>query len=126
MFREPTGPARSLEWLTERLGREGLALLVAEDAGALVGLVEVADVAAPASPVHTPRRYAVVDTLVVAQGEQRRGIGRALMDAAHAWATGRGLKQVQLSVWEFNAAARAFYEALGYDTLSRKLGRSLD
>lgn len=73
-----------------------------------------------------PRRWAVVETLVVRDDRRRRGVGRALLEAAHAWAGARGLKEVQLNLWEVNAEARSFYEALGYRTLSRKLGRSLD
>ena len=48
------------------------------------------------------------------------------MDAAHQWARARGLTRVELNVYEFNEGARAFYAALGYETLSRKLGRSLE
>jgi ribosomal protein S18 acetylase RimI-like enzyme len=33
---------------------------------------------------------------------------------------------VELHVWEFNQAALAFYETLGYATLERRMGRSLE
>lgn len=125
VFRASPGPARAAGWWEERIAGQDCALLVADHMGELLGLVELVDSAAPSSPLHHPRRHALIDTLVVKEGHQRRGIGRALMEAAHAWAIARGLGQVQLNVWEANPEARAFYEALGYATLSRKLGRRL-
>lgn len=125
VFRATPGPARSEAWLAERIAREDAALLVADDGG-VVGLVEVREAHAPDSPLFQPRRYAVVDTLVAQPDRRGQGIGRALMDAAHAWAKSRDLDDVEVHVWEINPAARGFYEALGYTTRSRKLGRSLD
>ena len=52
-----------------------------------------------------PRRYAMIHDLAV-----RRD---------------RGAGAVELIVWEFNAQAIAFYERLGYATLSRKMAMSL-
>gem|GEM_PF-3724344 len=42
-----------------------------------------------------------------------QGIGRALFDAAMRWATDRGIRHVQTTVWHENAAARMFYAARG-------------
>lgn len=124
-FRSPSGPARPREWLADKLAAEDAALLLAEDEGSAQGLVDVSEAPAPSSPLLAPRRYAVVDQLVVAAAQRGRGVGRALMDAAHAWALARGLEAIELNVYEFNEDARAFYAALGYETQSRKLGRSL-
>jgi ribosomal protein S18 acetylase RimI-like enzyme len=45
---------------------------------------------------------------------QGTGVGRAMMDAAEGWLAARGVWKVQLLVREENAAAKGFYEALGY------------
>lgn len=42
------------------------------------------------------------------------GIGRAMMDAAEAWLKARGVWKVNLMVRGDNAAARGFYDRLGY------------
>jgi ribosomal protein S18 acetylase RimI-like enzyme len=45
------------------------------------------------------------------------------MAHAQRWATERGLREIELNVWEFNQSAIAFYEALGYVTERRKMRR---
>ena len=80
----------------------------------------------PDVPALTPRRYAMVQELVVAQSHQRRGIATRLMTEAHRWARDRGVTEVGLSVYEFNQAALRLYHRLGYSTVSRRLARKLD
>jgi GNAT superfamily N-acetyltransferase len=46
---------------------------------------------------------------------------RALMAAAHQRALERGLAHVELDVRSHNRSARAFYEALGYETVQQRL-----
>ncbi len=57
--------------------------------------------------------YAFVLEIVVDQ--DGRGIGRALLEAAEAWAAAAGLARVSLAVFAANPA-RGFYEHLGYET----------
>jgi ribosomal protein S18 acetylase RimI-like enzyme len=45
---------------------------------------------------------------------QGSGLGRAMMQAAEAWLTARGIWKVNLLVRDDNAAVRGFYERLGY------------
>jgi ribosomal protein S18 acetylase RimI-like enzyme len=53
--------------------------------------------------------------LAVAPGHRRRGLGRALMEAAEGWLWERGAPKIQLMVREGNDAALGFYEALGLE-----------
>jgi ribosomal protein S18 acetylase RimI-like enzyme len=48
------------------------------------------------------------------------------MAAAERWAAERGLSEIELSVWEFNQSALAFYQELGYVTERRKMRRVLN
>ena len=104
------------------------ALFVAEVDGDVVGLVRIQArerLEVPDVPALTPRRYAMVQELVVAQTHQRRGIATRLMTEAHRWARDRGLTQVGLSVYDFNQPARRLYQKLGYAPDSHRLSRSL-
>lgn len=71
------------------------------------------------------RQYAMIGDLVVRKRFRRSGVGQSLVERAHQWALDKGAVQVELSVWEFNKEAIAFYEKLGYRTASRRMWNSL-
>jgi predicted N-acetyltransferase YhbS len=52
--------------------------------------------------------------LVVGEQWQRRGVGRALMAAAEAWSSRRGVSLVRLRSGSQRDGAHDFYRALGY------------
>jgi len=85
------------------------ALLVAETADRLVGMVHVYFRPAIEKPPQ-----AVVQALVVDRVERRTGTGRALMAAAEQWAVARGLGSIALSSQIQRDDAHAFYARLGY------------
>ncbi len=125
IFQEPKGAARERDYLLGLIEDEATGFFVAQVGQRLVGLVCVAIRQAPELPIFVPRRYAVVDELVVEQASQRAGIGRALMEQAQAWAVAAGAESMELNVWAFNRSAIEFYETLGFTTASRKLSKPL-
>ena len=125
LFRKQRGPARDRQYLAALLAEATVAIFVAELEGQVVGLVHLLIEDAPDIPIFVPRRYAVIDDLVVRQDLAGAGIGRALMERAGDWARDRGASSMELNVFEFNQAARAFYERLGYHTVSRRMSKAL-
>jgi ribosomal protein S18 acetylase RimI-like enzyme len=101
-------------------------VLVAEADGDVVGALLGRIGRLPAAPVPEAGRYLHVLSLAVRAEWRRVGAGRALMSAAHAWARAAGATEVELHVWEFNRAALALYETLGYETIERTMRRPLD
>jgi ribosomal protein S18 acetylase RimI-like enzyme len=126
IFQKPPGPVREQEYILGLIADENVGLFLAQVGSQVVGLVCVLAREAPAVPILVPRRYANVDSLVVKQSFRRLGIGQALMERAQAWAQAKGLDRIELHVWEFNQEAIAFYEQLGYETISRRMGKRLD
>ncbi len=126
IFQRPDGPARDRDYFWGLIADETVALLVAEAGAELVGFVHAFVRQAPDFPIVVPRRYAVVDAVVVRAGLQGNGIGRRLMDAAQAWAIAQGATSIELNVYEFNETAISFYESLGYETFSRKMSKQLN
>lgn len=55
-----------------------------------------------------------IGELAVAEHASRRGISRALIDAAEAWARDHGLANLTLHTGACNTTARAFCAALGF------------
>lgn len=85
------------------------AVYVAEDGQALVGRLSVSRDLHPASP-H------VADLgLMVAATHRRRGVGRALLEQAVAWARASGVRKLELHVFPWNEPAIALYEAFGFE-----------
>ena len=85
------------------------AVYVAEDGGRIVGRLSIARDQHPAS-------YHVADLgLMVAATHRRRGIGRALLDAAVEWGRENGIHKLELHVFPHNEPAIRLYEEFGFE-----------
>ena len=56
--------------------------------------------------------------VAVDPGQQGKGLGRAIMNAAEDWLRAAGIAKLQLLVRRDNAHAGAFYQSIGYDEAS--------
>lgn len=95
-------------------------VLAAEHGGVIVGFIHARLVVSKKGRAHLSRRTIYIEEIVVTGEARRRGIGRALMADAMAWARERDATAINLNVYEFNEAAHAFYESLGFQTLVRR------
>lgn len=125
VFRKPQGAIRSREYVLDLISDEAVGFFVAQSGDRLVGLICVAIRESPDFPIFVPRRYAVIDNVVVRKTFRRAGVGRALMERAQAWAVAHAAESIELNVWEFNQEAVEFYRTLGYATVSRKMWKRL-
>ena len=124
LCRATSSPPRSQAWFDELVASERAVVLLAV-APAVVALATVRLRSAPDFGVFIPQPWGVIDDIVVLPSWRRRGIGAQLVRAAESWASERGATWLELGVYEFNADARAFYEALGYLPVSTKLRKPL-
>jgi RimJ/RimL family protein N-acetyltransferase len=96
------------------------AVFVAEaDDGRIVGRLSLARDPHPAS------RHVADLGLMVAATHRRRGIGRALLQQATAWARSAGVCKLELHVFPWNDPAIALYEAFGFEREGLRQGHYL-
>ena len=107
----------------EMIASADATVLVWEEAGDLVGFATARLVKAPPELVEG-RRGEILE-LVVRPDARRRGVGRALAEAACHWVRERGAERIEIRVHARNAEGQAFWRALGWadfvDVLERHL-----
>lgn len=99
------------QWLRERLRFGESVVLVAKRGGTAVGFAQLYPMF---SSVRTARTW-ILNDLYVDAGSRRRGVARALLDAAAAFARSDGAAGISLETTQDNAAARALYRAAGWN-----------
>jgi GNAT superfamily N-acetyltransferase len=103
-------PQIDLDRWQARLEDSAMTMLLAEEDGELLGFTACGESRDPDAGATAGE----VQTFFVAPGHWRRGVGRALMDAAIEDLRERGYGEA--TVWSFaaNDRANAFYEAQGF------------
>ena len=95
------------------------AVYVVLDGDTIVGRLSLARDPHPAS------RHVADLGLMVAAGYRRRGIGRALLEQAVAWARDARVSKLELHVFPWNEPAIALYESFGFVREGLRLGHYL-
>lgn len=80
----------------------------------------------PDSPYTYAQKRLHVDQIGVQPADQGKGYGRALMNAAIAYAYERGCDVITLDVAAFNSGAVAFYRRLGFEQTMIRMNLGLD
>ena len=124
LFRAPNGQARSSAYLHGVVEDPDQALHVAVNLvppEELLGFALVQLKWSDDFPIIRPRRYAVLDVLFIDPNQRRRGLGKALVEAARQWAREKNAQDLELRVYEFNREALAFYKSLGFEVKSHEM-----
>ena len=102
---------RAREWLRSRLRFGESVVLVAMRDGAMVGFTQLYPMY---SSVRTARTW-ILNDLYVDANVRRSGVGRALLEAASAFAREDGAKGISLETTQDNEPARGLYRAAGWN-----------
>ena len=119
-------PAKFREWVAQALTNDRRALLVAEEAGTVVGFVHCVLQEGP--PVMTPRLNSYISDFIVEEQARGKGIGSRLLGTLEAWCAEQGADTVTLSVAARNELGRAFWGSKGFEhwtsTMWKPLGKA--
>jgi GNAT superfamily N-acetyltransferase len=118
----PTDEARLRRGFAAILADPSYRTVLAEDEGAVVGLVGMRS-----GLRYEAGAFVQLAALVVADGHQGRGVGSALVGEVEAWARAQGAELITLNSGHHRSDAHRFYEGLGYQAtglrFSKRLGR---
>jgi ribosomal protein S18 acetylase RimI-like enzyme len=123
-YGQPSDPALAETFLRERIEADESVVFLAADAaeGAGLGFVQLY----PSFSSVAARRIWILNDLYVDPAARRRGVGRALLDAAAGHARATGARRLVLSTAVANTAARTLYEAYGFQRDEQFLGYKLE
>ncbi len=104
--------AKQRQGLLMMLNNDRGCVLVAEDAGEVIGMCtgQIVVSTAEGGPA------VLVEDLVVNPAHQGGGVGRSLLNTMAGWALEQGATRMQLLADKYNEAGLAFYEHLGWRT----------
>lgn len=98
-------PEKQRRGLRQLLASSGARVLVAERRGRIVGMVTMQLVISTAEGGLS----GLLEDLIVTSVHRRRGLGKALLEAAVNWARGQGATRIQLLADGHNVPAIIFY-----------------
>ncbi|WP_428267378.1 GNAT family N-acetyltransferase [Haliangium sp.] len=95
-----------------------LAILVADTGAELIGFAEVG-LRSHADGCDTERPCGYLEGWYVVPAHQRRGVGRALVAAAAAWARDQGATELASDTWADHEQSILAHQALGFEIVDR-------
>ena len=109
-------------WIQDNITAQRSVIFVAKSGPELLGFTQLYPALCSVDLVE----YFVLYDLYVIETARRRGVARALMDAASQWAKARGAARLDLETARDNVAGQQLYRSLGYELDEVFLKFSLD
>jgi len=100
-------------------------IFIAKNDELVVGYAIISIEHSPSFQSLVRRKYAYIHDFGVRKALQKQGVGGLLFTSCREWAKARGAISIELTVWEFNVNAIAFYEHIGMKGMSRKMNMNI-
>ena len=109
-YQRPSDLAAARTFLLDRFNHGESVLFIAQDGESVLGFTQMY----PSFSSVSLKRAFVFNDLFVAEAGRRRGVGKALIEAAAAYAKAVDAKFLTLSTARTNDSAQALYESTGW------------
>ena len=125
-FKPPSTTTFPPDFWQERLMQPATVMLVAEQAGAVIGYLYGDTIGAmeTSSTYERPRFY--IHHLGVDAAHRNQGVGSALVAAAKAVARSQGISLLALTTWTFNESAVRFFVQQGFTVYNYRMWMRLE
>lgn len=110
-YQRSSDVAAARAFLSDRFNHGESVLFIAEEGNAALGFTQMFPTFSSVSLV----RAFVFNDLFVTEASRRRGVGKALIEAASSYAKSLGAKFLTLSTAKTNERAHALYESTGWE-----------
>lgn len=94
-------------------------IVVADHDGAICGFAVLHHIFRPENPFMYGRDYMDIDEFCVDRDYRRQGVASEMISFIRDYTRNKGIRRLELNMWEFNQDALAFYEAAGFKTYRR-------
>ena len=94
-------------------------IVVSEQDNEICGFAVLHHITKPENSFMYERDFLDIDELCVDENYRRHGIATAMIAFIREYAKEKGLRRIELNMWEFNQDALSFYEAAGFTTFRR-------
>jgi amino acid adenylation domain-containing protein len=125
IFRLSSSPAREETYFIGLVRNTDICVLMAEENDTPIGMVVAFLLQSGAITIDTPRKFVMVDALIIDPAYRGQGLAQALLSQVEEWAVTKGATSIELKVYEFNQPALSFYQKQGYAGLYRRLEKQL-
>lgn len=113
-------------WDFEKLlADDNITLFGMEDNGNIIGICQISMRISSENNIIAAQKRAHIDQICISQNYRRKGMGTLLYNEAVQRAREQQADSIELSVWDFNKAAAAFYTSLGMTVQYSIMGRKL-
>ncbi len=124
-FRKPEIIGRPGEYYESVLENPDGYLLVIENEESIIGFAEAYVRYALNYPILQPREWLLIDGIAVDKTYRNSGAGQALLNELIDRAKAKGIAEVELNVYEFNASAINFYNKNGFESVCKTMSKSI-
>lgn len=116
LFKRPENDAFAVDHFLEILSNESVYVFIASVGELDAGYISAQIIRQPENPFMFEAECLYIDHVSVRPEQRRKGIASRLMDEVERLARERGIRNLVLDAWAFNADARRFFESKGFKT----------